>query len=117
MTDSVDSKLFSTKYYEAHVTLEPVFEDRLEELKLLASNYGFRVADLLLQRRKRDQEQRSSKDSFCTGRSIDIDELHGRMTRMVKHLESLGFQVWRQKIEAVLFDERTKPSQPSQAGL
>lgn len=110
MTKSTRHRSFSTKYYEAHVTIEPVFDERLEELKMLTAIHGFRVADLLLQRRKSDKEQRSSKDSFCTGRSSDLDDLFDRMTDMVKHLELLGFQVWRQKIEAVLFDERIRPS-------
>jgi len=102
------------KYYEAHVTIEPVFEERLEHLRVLSSSFGFKVADLLLQRRKTDQEQRSAKDSFCTGRSQEFEELLHRMKSMTTELERAGFQVWRQKIEAVLYDERTKPSQ---AGL
>lgn len=96
------------KYFEAHVTVEPVFEERLEHLRVLADSFGFKVADLLLQRRKTDQEQRSAKDSFCTGRSQEFEELLRRMKNMATELERAGFQVWRQKIEAVLYDERTK---------
>lgn len=98
------------KYYECHVTVEPVFEERLETLKQIASEYGFRVADLLMKRRKLDTEMRSSKDSFCTARDIDFSVLKLAMVRFVQRLKDENFQVWRQKIEAVLIDERTKPA-------
>lgn len=98
------------KYYECHVTIEPVFEDRLEHLKLIASGYGFRVADLLMKRRKEDTEARSSKDSFCTARNLDFEVLRNNMSLFVQRLKVENFQVWRQKIEAVLIDERTKPA-------
>lgn len=97
------------KYYECHVTVEPVFEDRLEQLNTIAKKHGFRVANLLMQRRAKETPLRSDKDSFCTGRDLSFTQLETNMNRFVNELVEARFQVWRQKIEAVLIDVRTKP--------
>lgn len=33
-------------YYESHITIEPVFEEKLEQVKDIAATYNFRVAKL-----------------------------------------------------------------------
>jgi hypothetical protein len=93
-------------YYESHVTIEPVFDDRLEELRTIARGYKFYVADLLMRKRAADSERRSAKDSFATSRDHSRVALELRMRHFIDSLRGHGFQVWRAKIEAALYDER-----------
>lgn len=39
-------------YYECHITIEPLFEDRLDQLRLICSHFKFKVADLLMQKKR-----------------------------------------------------------------
>lgn len=87
-------------YYECHVTVEPVFGDRLAVLEQLARAHGFKVAKLLMDKGP------STKDSFCTGHARDFGELQERMRLLSSSLLANGFSLWRRKIEAVVFDER-----------
>lgn len=96
------------KYYESHITIEPVFEERLGRFQEVCRKHGFRAADLLMQKRKEETPVRSDKDTFCTGRGKSFDELKEQMLQLVSELREQGFDVWRQKIEAVLLDERFK---------
>lgn len=57
------------RYYEAHVTIEPVFDDRLEELVRIANANHFRVADLLMKKRKDATAVRSDCDTRSRTRS------------------------------------------------
>lgn len=93
-------------YFESHITIEPVFGTDLEKFKNICSDYKFRVATLLLQKRKEDNAERSKNDSFCTGRGSELDELETRMLNLSKHLIKENFIVWRYKIESVLIDSR-----------
>jgi NTP pyrophosphatase (non-canonical NTP hydrolase) len=105
-TNKVERRRSSRHYYEAHVTVEPVFEERLEEFKIICHDYKFRVANLLMQKRKSDTEERSKNDSFCTGRGISDTDMEKRMMKLVNRLEKEGFKVWRYKIESTLLDSR-----------
>lgn len=96
----------SPLYFESHVTVEPVFDDRLALFEKVSRQHGFRVATLLLQRRKTDTPERSKNDAFCTGRSLTYQELHDRTLSIVRDLTELGIQVWRYKIEFTLLDSR-----------
>jgi hypothetical protein len=93
-------------YYEAHVTTEPVFDERFDVFTSTATRYGFKPAKLLLQKRASDTPERSSKDSFCTGRGKDYNELRKRAEDLVYALNTAGIKVWRYKIESVLLDIR-----------
>jgi hypothetical protein len=95
-------------YYESHVTVEPVFDSRLETFRSIAATYRFRVADLFMQRERKDTPERSSKDSFCTGRSKSFEEIKTNMDALANDLQRSGIQVWRKKIEAVVYDERLR---------
>jgi hypothetical protein len=95
-------------YYESHITIEPVFDERLVLLKQICENNGFHVAKLLLQRRAEDTAERSSKDTFCTAHDMSYDRILERMTHTQIALERAGFAVWRMKIESVIFDLRIK---------
>lgn len=93
-------------YYECHVTIEPVFDDRLELFKKVCATQNFRVADLLMQKRAEDTPERSAKDSFCTGHSQNLFEIQDRMVNLVEALQRWGFEVWRYKIEDCVIDSR-----------
>lgn len=105
-TDKIEKRRSARHYYEAHVTVEPVFEDKLEQFKLVCQDYKFRVATLLMQKRKGDTEERSKNDAFCTGRGISYTDIKKRMLKLVERLEKEGFKVWRFKIESTLLDSR-----------
>lgn len=105
-TTKVERRRDSRHYYEAHVTIEPVFEDRLEQFKVICHDYKFHVAKLLMQKRKSDTEERSKNDAFCTGRGISYTDIETRMISLVSRLEKEGFKVWRYKIESTLLDSR-----------
>lgn len=105
-TAKVERRRSSRHYYEAHVTVEPVFEERLNQFKVICHDYKFHVAVLLMQKRKGDTEERSKNDSFCTGRGISYTDIKKRMLALVDRLEKEGFKVWRYKIESTLLDSR-----------
>lgn len=102
----ISSRRNSRHYYEAHITIEPVFEERLEQFKTICQDYKFRVATLLMQKRKSDTEERSKNDSFCTGRGISYTDIQTRMLACIDKLQKEGFKVWRYKIESTLLDSR-----------
>ena len=99
-------KITKPIYYECHITIEPVYGERLSYFQDLASRYDFRVAKLLMQKDREATEQRSNKDSFCTGHAKDFDDIHDRMHLLKEDLIQAGFQVWRCKIEAIVLDEK-----------
>jgi microcystin degradation protein MlrC len=94
------------RYYESHVTIAPVFDDRLTEFRRLVSQFGFRVADLIMVKDAADPGTPSQRDAFCTGRDSAFDTLKQRMDALITVLHLSHFSVWRAKIEAVLHDER-----------
>lgn len=106
----IENRRKARHYYEAHITVEPVFGERLEQFKEVCKTYDFHVAILLMQKRQADTSERSSKDSFCTGRSISYSDLEDRTLAMVKTLQEAGFTVWRYKIESTLLDSRYSDS-------
>ena len=93
-------------YYESHVTIEPVFDDRLEAFRKVCKQYNFHVATLVMQKRAEDTPERSKHDSFCTGHGRNGEELAQRMFDLLDVLKTLEFKVWRYKIEVVPLDSR-----------
>jgi hypothetical protein len=96
----------SALYYEAHVTIEPVFDARLAEAKAIAEPFQFRVADLLMKKREADTEERSKHDTFMTGHGKRYDDIEGRLVGLIQALDQGGFKVWRYKIEDTILDSR-----------
>jgi hypothetical protein len=94
------------KYYESHVTIEPVFGERLDLAREISAKYRFKVADLLMQKRAEDSPERSAKDTFTTGHSKTLEDLSSRMFCLEADLRREGFHVWRAKIEAVIIDTK-----------
>jgi hypothetical protein len=107
----MDSKL----YYEAHVTLEPVLDNRQITLRLIALKYDFRVADLLMKKRDVDTPTRSKYDSFLTTRDKNLDAIQRRVRGCVEELKAEGFDVWRFKIEDTIMDSQLEnyPDMPT----
>jgi hypothetical protein len=97
-------------YHEIHVTIEPQFEDRLVIVQSLAKQFGFKVADLLMQKRKKDTPERSKYDTFLTGHKLDLESAITSVKNVVNALEEQGFKVWRYKIEDVVIDSRKSDS-------
>lgn len=97
-----------TLYYEIHITIEPVFDEQLELIKKIANGYGFRVADLLMKKRKEDTEQRSSFDTFMTKHSKSLNDAIESIHLVCHELKCHDIQVWRYKIEDVIIDSRTQ---------
>lgn len=93
-------------YFEAHVTIEPVFDDRRDQARILAECWRFRLAELLMQKRTVDTEERSAKDTFMTGHGKNLSDLRRRMAMLVGELRAAGFKVWRYKIEDTVVDSR-----------
>lgn len=93
-------------YYECHITIEPVFDKRLEKLKEVAAAYEFKVADLLMVKRKEDTPERSKFDTFMTSRNTEKGLLWHRADELIKTLQKLDYKVFRMKLEHCFFDQR-----------
>lgn len=87
-------------YFEAHVTIDPVDEEG--DLRTLAKNRGFRVAELLMKKTL----DKSRLDDFMTGRGKDYEDLLARTQDLVVDLQEAGFNVRRYKLENTLLDVR-----------
>lgn len=93
-------------YYESHITIEPVFGERLDKLKELCGDYEFRVADLLMKKSAEGEAKPSTTDTFCSGRDADYSMLHARMTFLLFTLALNAFKIYRYKIEQVVLDSK-----------
>lgn len=91
-------------YYECHITIEPVENERLEQFKEFSSRWNFKVANLLMQKTK----DPSKLDSFCTGKDKNFNMMQARMNYLLNDLENNNFSVYRYKIEAILLDVHKK---------
>jgi hypothetical protein len=105
LEDAVASSV-TKMYYECHITIEPVYDDNLSKVSDIARECGFKLADLLMKKRETDTEVRSSKDTFMTGHSKDLDDMKSRMLTAIQMLNDSGFIVWRYKIEDIVLDSR-----------
>ena len=106
-------------YFESHVTIEPVFDDecfkcfghndcisKLQRVQEVCKSHGFKLAELLMQKRRESSQDRSKDDTFCTGRSKSYEDIHNRMVGLIVDLKSDGFKVWRYKIEDIIMDSK-----------
>jgi len=93
-------------YLEAHVTIEPVFDELRESAGLIAKSYNFKLAHLLMKKQRKETEQRSDKDTFMTGHDTNYRNLACRTIGLVRDLREAGFKVWRYKIENTICDSR-----------
>lgn len=93
-------------YFESHVTLDPVFDEKLRVAKELCLHHGFRVAELLMQKRREDSPEKSKHDTFASSRDTSYSILRDRMVACINALKEAGYVVRRYKIEDVILDSR-----------
>lgn len=93
-------------YYESHITIEPIFGERLDHFTRICEKYVFTPAKLFMQKERDVVPERSDKDTFCTGKSNDFALIKNRTILLVDVLRAEKFKVWRYKIEAILIDEK-----------
>lgn len=94
-------------YYEAHVTIAPVFDDERDGADVTARQYGFKLAKLLMQKRALDAPEQSKYDTFMTAHATDLDDIINRTRNLVTTLKHNGFTVRRYKIEDTMLDSRS----------
>jgi hypothetical protein len=94
-------------YYEAHITIDPVFDIKLEQFKMLSKRYNFRVAKLLMEKGG-EYNVPSTRDSFCTSRSTDFTKIVNDTICLVDALKIANFKVRRYKIEDTIVDSNIK---------
>lgn len=93
-------------YFETHVTIEPIFDERLSEAAEIAKKHGFKIANLLMKKREEDTEERSKYDTFMTGHGRNIFSVTNKVRSLVTELKEKSFKVWRYKIEDTVMDSR-----------
>lgn len=96
----------SNLYYEAHVTIEPVFSNRLSELKTIAKDFGFRVAELVMKKTADETGTAARDDTFCSSRSNNYDDIITRTFEFCDVIQKNDFKVFRYKIEDTLLDSK-----------
>jgi hypothetical protein len=90
-------------YYESHITIEPVFDERLEQFRDLSKLYNFHVATFLF----KPHSDKPLKD-FSSSRSTSYTAIVNRTVHCVEALQKAGFKVLRYKIEDTLVDSKMK---------
>lgn len=93
-------------YYEAHITIDPVFDDRRVEAANTAKALEFRLANLIMRKHEADAETPSQDDTFMTGHSKDLEDLARRTRELCDRLQKRGYRVRRYKIEDTVLDSR-----------
>jgi len=93
-------------YYEAHVTIDPVFGEQRENAMLIAERHGFRLAELIMRKNLDDDAHMAKDDTFMTGRSRDLAYLTVNLQRLVKDMQDEGYSVRRYKIEDCIVDSQ-----------
>lgn len=93
-------------YYEAHVTIEPIFDDRLTLAADIAKNHKFKIANLLMQKRQMDLPERSMYDTFMTAHGQSEEVIKDQILSLIEDLKKNDFKVWRYKIEDVIVDSK-----------
>ncbi len=83
-------------YFESHITLEPFPFERVTELNVLCSTYGFGTADLT----------KKTTNTICTAKGVEAETLITKTKDLVKELQTRDFVVTRYKLESVLLDVR-----------
>lgn len=96
----------SSLYYEAHITIDPVFDERRAEAERLASIHSFRLAKLIMRKHEADEERPAQDDTFMTGTDCYMNVLLDNMIRLITELKSYGFVVRRYKLEDIIVDSR-----------
>lgn len=92
--------------FECHITVEPVFDERLELFDNLCKPFQFKAAKLFMQKSRQETPERSNKDTFATGHTKTYEEALEKIMNLKNILIQHGYKVWRCKIEQIILDER-----------
>jgi hypothetical protein len=88
--------------FECHVTTAPpISEESHNNLVDICNAYNFRIARLYMK-----TGSPSTKDAFMTFKSDDYGKTYANMVGLIDTLNKCGFDVWRYKIEKILFDSK-----------
>lgn len=89
----------SDLYYEVHVTIEPVEQERYTLFKSLSSKQKFWCSEWMLKKEE-------GFNFFATTRGKDYTETYNRMVKLIIDLIQNGFKVMRYKIEDTVLDSK-----------
>ena len=89
-------------YFEAHITTDPIQEDKIEETRAWLKDMGFKIAPLIMLK----TGEKHSADSFISCRDTDFENISLRVLAVVLFLQKAGIHVRRYKIENTLVDSR-----------
>ncbi len=93
-------------YFEAHVTVEPVFGERLEEMRAVGLHFEFRVASLIMRRTAEETGESSRDDTFASARGESLHDISDRTRGFCEALRYRGFRILRAKVEDTVWDTR-----------
>jgi hypothetical protein len=93
----------ATLYYEVHVTLDPISEQRVKVLRSVADAFGYRIAKLIM-RKEGGRDVPHTDDMFLTTRGVEYGEVVDNMVSFIRALGASNFKVRRYKIEDTLID-------------
>src|SRR6185369_9095163 len=95
----------SKLYFECHVTIDPLNGKRLKLFTEICKPLNFRVADLVMIK-SNGKDKPSDRDSFCTSRSKDFNDLNDRMVSLITECKKNSIKVRRYKIEDTILDSK-----------
>lgn len=87
--------------YEIHVTIDPVYGEKLEHFKYLAEIFRFKVANLIKQ-----NGQPNDRDQFATSHTDTLAKATERTRHFVDSLRNADFNVRRYKVEQIILDSK-----------
>lgn len=105
--DGEDAGRRAKLYFEAHVTLAPVFGAERQRAEEIAGYYQFKLAKLVM---LKDQgpDQESRRDTFMTGHGNWLPSIEARLKGLIAHLKREYFTVLRYKVEDTILDSRSE---------
>lgn len=96
--------MVTERYYEAHVTIDPITENKQKFIERLAAVYNFRLAPLYIMQ----TGEVHKADAFLSARHNLLCTIVADVRGMVTTLKNNGIVVRRYKIEDTLLDSRIK---------
>lgn len=92
------------RYYEAHITIDPVTGHKRKFIETTANTYGFRLAPLYIMQTGEEHKD----DAFLSARNNSLSAMIGDVKGMCTVLLHHGIVIRRYKIEDTLLDSRIK---------
>lgn len=86
-------------YYECHVTIDPVYDKKLEQVKVIAMHSEFKVAKFIM------QKDGGVEDTFMTAHDASLERIVKNLDKLLHELQDVVL-VRRYKIEHIIFDTK-----------